>query len=69
MDMPHPEQPPAPEILAERRGRIAWEAERIAEARASAAAGDVVSFEAIETWVNSWGTDNELPKPLSQARR
>jgi hypothetical protein len=41
----------------------AWEAERIAEARASAAAGRIVSSEAVDAWIDSLGTDHELPPP------
>jgi predicted transcriptional regulator len=37
----------------------------IAEARASAAAGRVVSLEAVEAWVDSWDTDHEMPMPRS----
>jgi predicted transcriptional regulator len=37
----------------------------IAEARASVAAGRVVSFEAVSAWIDSLGTDHELPLPQS----
>jgi hypothetical protein len=66
--MPHPEQLPAPETLADRRSRIAWEAERIAEVRASAAAGDIVSFEAIEAWVPTTSGRNRCLKPNAERR-
>jgi len=52
------------ESPAERQARFEREAELIAEARASAAAGHVVPFEALEAWVKSWGTENELPMPV-----
>ncbi len=59
--------PPRPETetVAERQARIAWEAERIAEARASVAAGRVVSSEQVDAWINSLGTEHELPVPRS----
>jgi predicted transcriptional regulator len=43
--------------------RLAWEADRIDEALASARAGRVVSREAVRAWVDSWDTPGELPKP------
>jgi|GEM_PF-2168892 len=60
------------ESPAERQARLVWEAEMIEEALASAAEGRVVSFVAVEAWVNSLGTANELPMPtpdLSAPRR
>lgn len=65
--VPHPDETPAaqPETEAERKRRLAREAERIAEARASAAAGRVVSSEAVDAWIDSLGTDHELPPPRS----
>jgi hypothetical protein len=56
---------PAPrdETAEEKAERIAREAVMIAEARASVAAGRVVSLEAVTAWVDSWDTDNELPPP------
>jgi predicted transcriptional regulator len=56
-------QGPLSEGPVERRVRIAWEAERIAEARASVAAGRVVSSEQVDAWIDSLGTDHELPAP------
>jgi hypothetical protein len=32
---------------------------------AQAAAGDVVSGDAVAEWVKSWGTENELPRPTN----
>jgi predicted transcriptional regulator len=56
---------PPSETDAARRRRIAWEAERIAEARASAAAGRVVNSAKVKAWIDSIGTDHELPVPFS----
>jgi hypothetical protein len=56
---------PRRETEVERQRRIAWEAERIAEARASAAAGRVVSSEDVDAWIDSLDTDHELPAPRS----
>ena len=58
---------PAPrdETAEEKAERIAREAVMIAEARASVAAGRVVSFEAVSAWIDSLGTDHELPVPQS----
>jgi predicted transcriptional regulator len=50
---------------AETRRRIAREAEMIAEARASAAAGRVVSSEEVDAWIDSLDTDHERPAPRS----
>lgn len=38
----------------------------IAEARADVAAGRVVSLDDVEAWVESWGTDHELPPPSTK---
>jgi hypothetical protein len=51
------------ETAEEKAQRLAREAEMIAQARASVAAGRVVSLEAVTAWVDSWDTDNELPPP------
>jgi predicted transcriptional regulator len=56
---------PRKETAEEREQRIAREAEMIAEARASVAAGRVVSLEAVSAWIDSLGTDHELPLPQS----
>jgi hypothetical protein len=56
---------PRPETEAERQARLAREAEGIARARASAAAGRVVSSEAVDAWIDSIGTDHEQPPPRS----
>ena len=39
------------------------EAEMIADARASVAAGRTCSLEAVTAWVDSWDTEHELPPP------
>jgi len=52
-----------PETAAGRRRRIAHEAELIFQARASAAAGRTVSEEQVDAWIDSLGTDQELPPP------
>jgi predicted transcriptional regulator len=45
--------------------RLAQEAEMIAAASASVAAGRTVSLEAVTAWADSWDTDHELPPPHS----
>ena len=58
---------PAPETEDARIARLAWEADRVEEARASVRAGRVVPLEAVEAWADSWDTPNELPKPRAGA--
>jgi predicted transcriptional regulator len=41
----------------------AWQLERIKAGIADADAGRVVAHEKVMAWVESWGTDNELPPP------
>jgi predicted transcriptional regulator len=53
------------ETDAEKQRRLAWEAERIAEARADIAAGRVVPSEEVDAWIDSVDTDHELPPPRS----
>ena len=60
-------QTPPVETDADRKHRIAWEAERIAEARASLDAGLYVDSAEIGAWIASIGTDNELPPPPNPA--
>jgi predicted transcriptional regulator len=43
------------------------EAERIAEARADVAAGRLVSSAKVKAWIDSIGSDHELPVPYSGA--
>jgi hypothetical protein len=47
-----------------RQERLEREAAMIAEARADVAAGLVVDGAAVEAWIDSIGTDEELPVPL-----
>ena len=54
-----------PEFEAERQRRLAWEAEGMACARASIAAGRLVNSAKVKAWIDSIGTDDELPVPYS----
>jgi hypothetical protein len=65
MDDITPDRNEAVETDAEKQRR-AWEAERIAEARADIAAGRVVSSEKVDAWIDSLDTDHELPIPYSR---
>lgn len=56
---------PRLETEPEQQRRLAWEAEMIAKARASAAAGCVVSSEEVDAWIDSLDTDHEQPPPRS----
>jgi predicted transcriptional regulator len=60
--------PPAPETEVERQRRIAWEAAGIAEAEASLAAGFYVDADEIDAWIDSIGTDHQLPPPPTRRR-
>jgi predicted transcriptional regulator len=51
------------ETEAERRDRLAWEVEGIAEARADVAAGRLVDAAEVDAWIDSIGTDHELSVP------
>jgi predicted transcriptional regulator len=53
------------ETAAEKQLRLAWEAERIVEARADVAAGRLVSSAKVKAWIDSIGSDHELPVPYS----
>jgi predicted transcriptional regulator len=66
MDTAHPPGSPITESEADRERRIAWEADRIAEARADVAAGRLVSSARVKAWIDSIGTDHELPVPYSR---
>jgi len=65
MDKPDPAE--TNETEAERQRRLAWERERIAEADADIAAGLIIDAAEIDAWIDSIGTDQELPPP--QVRR
>lgn len=54
---------PRPESETERQRRLAWEAEVIAEADADIAAGRLVDSARVKAWIDSIGTDHELPVP------
>jgi predicted transcriptional regulator len=54
-----------PETEAERRRRLAWEAQMIAEADADIAAGRLVDSAKVKASIDSIGTDRELPVPYS----
>lgn len=64
MDKPDP--PGTNETEAEGQRRLAWERERIAEAEADIAAGRVVDSAEVDAWIDSIGTDNELPVPYAR---
>ena len=51
------------DVEAERQARVEWEAKAIAEAQASVAAGYYVTEEEVNAWIDSIGTDHELPVP------
>jgi hypothetical protein len=48
--------------------RLAWEAKMIAEADADIAAGHVVDEAEVDAWIDSIGTDHELPVPYANRR-
>jgi hypothetical protein len=58
--------PAPPETEAERQRRFAWETERIAEADAEIAAGFYVDSDDVDAWIDSIGTDHELPVPYTR---
>jgi hypothetical protein len=56
-----------PETDDEKKQRLAWEAEMIAEAEAELAAGLYVDGDEVLAWLESIGTDHELqPPPVRQ---
>ncbi len=58
-----------PETEDEREVRLAWEAEGIARARASFAAGYYVTSAEMNAWIDSLRTDNPLPAPYPRHPR
>ena len=40
-----------------------WQEQRIREALASAECGEGVEHEEVMSWINSWGSEDELPMP------
>jgi hypothetical protein len=69
MDTTNPDagQPTSPETDAERQIRLAWEAKMIAEADTEIEAGLNVDADEVDTWIDSIGTDHELPPPRPAA--
>jgi predicted transcriptional regulator len=57
---------PRPESEAERQRRLIWEAKMIAKADADIAAGRLIDETDIDTWIDSVGSDQELPAPRSR---
>ncbi|MEM0898868.1 MAG: hypothetical protein AAGI92_02835 [Pseudomonadota bacterium] len=53
----------AKKAITEMLDREAYKREQIAEAVKEADKGSFISEEAIDAWVDSWGTENELPPP------
>ncbi len=53
------------ETAAEQRRRLAWEVARLAEAYADIAAGRLVDSADVDAWIDSIGTEHELPVPYS----
>jgi predicted transcriptional regulator len=56
------------ETAAERQRRFAWEAAMIAEADAEIEAGLFVDAADVDAWIDSIGTDHELPLPATRRR-
>ncbi len=52
----------------EEQRRLAWEAERVAEADAEIEAGLYVDADEIDAWIDRIGTDHELPPPPTRRR-
>ena len=40
-----------------------WQKARIHEALSSVERGEVIAHKDVMTWIDSWGSDNERPKP------
>ena len=58
----------SPENEAATQRRLAWEAERIAEADAELDAGLYVDAAEVRTWIDSLRTDTPLPPPPTRRR-
>lgn len=56
------------ETAEEKRRRLAWEAEMIAEADGEIEAGLYVDADEVDAWIDSIGTDHELPPPPTRHR-
>ncbi len=59
---------PSSETEAERQARIAWQADRIAEADAELDAGLYVDAAEVRAWIDSLRTDTPLPPPPTRRR-
>jgi predicted transcriptional regulator len=57
------------ETEVERQCRLAREAEGLARARASIAAGYYATSAEVNAWIDSLGTDNPLPVPYPRQPR
>jgi len=66
---PETDETSRPETEADRQHRIAWEAEGIAKARASIAAGYYATSAEVNAWIDSLGTNNPLPVPYPHHAR
>jgi predicted transcriptional regulator len=53
---------------AEQQDRLAWEAERIAQADAELESGLYIDAVEMRAWIDSIGTDRELPPPPTRRR-
>ncbi len=74
MDKTQAETDQAPETEAveneaARQGRHAWEAQGVAKARASIAAGYYVTEAEVDAWIDSLATDRPLPAPYPPGPR
>jgi predicted transcriptional regulator len=56
------------ESAEEARRRLEWEAAMIAEADAEIEAGLYVDADEMDAWIDSIGTDRELPPPPTRHR-
>jgi len=63
--LPDNHAPVDPSEAERQQRRFAQEAEGVAKARASVAAGRVVDEAEVDAWIDSIGTDHELPVPYS----
>jgi hypothetical protein len=59
---------PEPQTEAEKQGRLAREAEMIAEARAELDAGLYVNVAEVDAWIDSICIEHELPLPRTRRR-
>jgi len=64
-----PADSPSEENETDRQQRLVWEAEGLARARASVAAGYYATSAEVNAWIDSLGTDHPLPVPYPQQPR